>query len=224
MSFRDFSPQRGAEAKANGRKRSPHPQSWGRSETVDSPLRRSASGSNNPAARPVHSPHYQQSDIQFTRSKSDSHDYQKSLNSYASAQQHVVQQREEEYAIQVMQQREEEMRDIHRKMHVVNEIYKDLGEVVDGQQEHIDNVEDQFSGAAEQTRRGLEQIQKANNKGSKTGGGDQEGEGKRKQFFLMRYLTKAANDVAKLASACGGSASASYVNDEDGVGWNEKDR
>ena len=36
-----------------------------------------------------------------------------------------------------MRQCEEELKKIHQKMHVVNEIYKDLGEVVGEQQDQI---------------------------------------------------------------------------------------
>lgn len=128
--------------------------------------------------------------------------------------------------MQVMQQRESELRDINRKMNVVNEIYKDLGEVVDQQQEQIDDVEDQFGSAAEATRRGLEQIEKANKTHKKVTAVDAEqnddiggiGGGsaseKRKQFFLLHYisksLSKSASEIAKMVSVCGGS-SADYV-------------
>ncbi|KAL7524309.1 hypothetical protein ACHAXR_000519 [Thalassiosira sp. AJA248-18] len=129
--------------------------------------------------------------------------------------------------MQIMKQREDELRDINRKMHVVNEIYKDLGEVVEQQQEQIDQVEDQFGGAADATRRGLEQIEKANKTHKKMAEQNVGGEGssssssddKRKQFFLFHYLSKSASEIAKLVSVCGGSGSASYV---DGESWNKK--
>lgn len=148
--------------------------------------------------------------IEFCRSKSESDYVVQSL---------IVQQREEEYAIQVMEQREEELRDIHRKMHVVNEIYKELGEVVEQQQDQIDQIEVEFEGAAESTRRGLEQIEKANKKRERRKderdgeGGDGDGPDKAKQFFLFRYLSKTASEISKLLSVCGGSGSINFVDD-----------
>jgi len=130
--------------------------------------------------------------------------------------------------MQVMQQREEELRDINRKMHTVNAIYQDLGEVVEQQQDQIDLVEDQFGGTAEATRKGLEQIEKANTKRSwrkKDGTSNEEqpqggvGSDKRKQFFLLHYLSKSASEVAKMVSVCAGSGSASYVHGES---WSKK--
>lgn len=117
--------------------------------------------------------------------------------------------------MRTMRQREEELRDIHRKMHTVNEIYKDLGEVVDQQQEQIDLVDDQFGEAAEATRRGLEHIEKANSKtlgaGLKRDESDEVGSDKRKQFVLLHFLSKSVSEIAKIVSACTGSGSASYV-------------
>jgi len=170
--------------------------------------------------------------LQYSRSQSDStHHRRQSISPYhandadngARRSVQLVQQREEEYAVHVMQQREEEMRDIHRKMSVVNEIYKDLGQVVDQQQEQIDRVEDKFGGAADATRRGLELLEKANSKHEKVAAADNDDDRndiggaaeKRKQFILFQYLsksvTKSANEVVKLISVCGGSGSADYV-------------
>jgi len=210
MSFRDFSP-RG------------NPQ--GQPQTRKSPLRRAASNTARPSPQRMDSLQYSD----FSRSKSEnsypSYRNDQSLTSsyhghndtLDSAQQSLlVQQREEEYALRVMQQREEEMRDIHRKMNVVNEIYKDLGEVVDQQQEQIDAIEDKFGNAADATRRGMEQIEKANKTHKKVAADtEQDGIGeraseKRKQFFLLHYLSKSASEIAKLARVCGGG-SADYV-------------
>lgn len=74
-----------------------------------------------------------------------------------------VQQHEDAYALQIMHQRQEELQDINRKMHVVNEIYKDLGEVVEQQQEDIDVVEQQIGDASDHAKKGLEQLECANN-------------------------------------------------------------
>jgi len=133
----------------------------------------------------------------------------------------LVQQREEEYAMQVMQQREEELRDINRKMHTIDAIYKDLGEVVDQQQDQIDSLEDQFGRAADATNRGLAQIEKANKTKQKkmndNANGEEQGIGdKKKQFVFMHYLSKSASELSKMVSACTGSGSASYV---DGESW-----
>lgn len=137
----------------------------------------------------------------------------------------LIQQREEEYALRVMQQREEELRDINRKMHVVDEIYKDLGEIVGQQQETIDGLEDQFERTEESTRRGLEQLEKANKKYDRRkqkkgiGGGDNSGddeglEDRKDQFFLLAYFSKKASEIARLISVCGGSGSVDYVHGE----------
>jgi hypothetical protein len=153
--------------------------------------------------------------IEFCRSKSES-DY----GAHAVHQSLMVQQREEEYAIQVMQQREEELRDIHRKMHAVNEIYKDLGEVVGQQQEQIDEIENKFGEAAESTRRGLEQIEQANSKkrerrkdrGEVEGEDGDGGPDKATKFFVFRYLSKTVSEISKLLSVCG-SGSVDLVDD-----------
>ena len=104
--------------------------------------------------------------------------------------QRLVEQREEQYAMEVMRQREEELKEINQKMHVVNEIYKDLGEVVDEQQDQIDELEGQFGRTADQTKRGLDQLEKANRRGNKRSGNciDSEKEdrtNKQSQFFLL---------------------------------------
>jgi len=129
-----------------------------------------------------------------------------------------VQQREEDYAIQVMREREEELRDINRKIHVVNEIYKDLGEVVDQQQEQIDVIENQFGMASDNARRGLEQLEKANakrykqsNKNDPIADGENETETQDKcQFFFLNYMHHKISSLGKMFSVCGGSASVSY--------------
>jgi hypothetical protein len=132
----------------------------------------------------------------------------------------VSQQREEDYAIQVMREREEELRDINRKMHVVNEIYKDLGEVVDGQQEQIDTIEDQFGRGSDNTKRGLEQLEKANSKGKKKSDAIQDGEETEGQddcqFFSLKYVQNKISSIGKMVSVCGGAGSASYSLGENG--------
>lgn len=226
MSFRDFSPKSSASKKGL-----PVEGSNNNGQRQPSPLHnRSTSASNN---RPIPMQHFDS--LQYSRSKSDS-TYQNHFSpSYidniglnndnnniitTTESSLLIQQREEEYAMQVMQEREGELKDIHHKMNVVNEIYKDLGEVVSTQGEQIDQLETQFGRAAESTRKGCEQISKANIKASKKvgkkGGEEEEGTSssdKRQQFFLFRYLQKSANEISKLVSVCGGSGSANYVDE-----------
>lgn len=132
----------------------------------------------------------------------------------------LSQQREEDFALQLMREREQELRDINHKMHVVNEIYKDLGEVVSGQQEQIDTIENQFGNAAENSRRGLEQLEKANSKGQKKNPdtNDEDKDDTRQdecQFFLLKYVQNKMCAIGKMVSICGGSASANYSLGED---------
>ena len=217
MSFRDFSPKSSASKRGL-----PVEGSNNNGQRQPSPLQnRSTSASNN---RPIPMQHFDS--LQYSRSKSDS-TYQNHFSpSYIdniglnNDESRLIQQREEEYAMQVMQEREGELKDIHHKMNVVNEIYKDLGEVVSTQGEQIDQLETQFGRAAESTRKGCEQISKANIKASKKvgkkGGEEEEGTSssdKRQQFFLFRYLQKSANEISKLVSVCGGSGSANYVDE-----------
>ena len=42
-----------------------------------------------------------------------------------------------------MREREEEIRNINKGMHTVNEIYKDLAHIVGSQQDHVDQIENQ---------------------------------------------------------------------------------
>ena len=63
---------------------------------------------------------------------------------------------------EIMREREEEIRNIHKGMQTVNEIYKDLAHLVDNQQEGIDQIENQMEGAKENTSTGLRHIEKAN--------------------------------------------------------------
>jgi hypothetical protein len=228
MSFRDFKPRDsrgGAEfdrpTANNGRKynTATAPQKQQQQQQLKkNSLRRVTSGSNvNTKTRSALMGGAQGfNPIEFCRSKSES-DYGAS----AVHQSLMVQQREEEYSMRVMQQREEELRDIHRKMHVVNEIYKELGEIVGQQQEQIDEIENKFGGASESTRRGLEQIEQANSKKrerrKKDGGGIEGEDGDRgpdnaTRFFLFRYLSKTASEISKALSVCG-SGSIDLVDD-----------
>jgi syntaxin 7 len=63
-----------------------------------------------------------------------------------------------------MREREEEIRNINRGMHQVNEIYKDLAHIVGSQQEQIDSIETQMEDSRANAESGLTQIEKANEK------------------------------------------------------------
>jgi len=244
MSFRDFSPKQPSGGGGSGSRTPP------RTQNNNSPFKRSSSNNtnNNKQRNP------DLDSLQYSRSKSDSTyqnnfspnyeenigiTFEPSSQQYDSTpsqqpqQQMTIQQspsiqrREDEYALQVMQQREGEIRTIQQKMNVVNEIYKDLGQVVDEQGEQINNVEDTFNRSNQNTKKGLEQLTKANAKGNKKNANDdgsEEGDSndKRKQFFLFKYIQKSANEISKMVSVCtGGSnaAAASYTVDET---WNNK--
>jgi t-SNARE complex subunit (syntaxin) len=63
-----------------------------------------------------------------------------------------------------MREREEEIRNINKGMHTVNEIYKDLAHIVGTQQDDIDTVENHMDDANKNAEAGLQQVQKANAK------------------------------------------------------------
>jgi syntaxin 7 len=65
-----------------------------------------------------------------------------------------------------MREREEEIRNINRGMHQVNEIYKDLAHIVGSQQEQIDQIETQMEESKENAEKGLAHVVKANEKAS----------------------------------------------------------
>lgn len=61
-----------------------------------------------------------------------------------------------------MREREKETMEINSKMHVVNNIYQELGRLVSDQQEKVDVVEDQVRYARANTEIGLENLEQAN--------------------------------------------------------------
>lgn len=67
---------------------------------------------------------------------------------------------------EIMREREYEIRNINRGMHQVNEIYKDLANIVGSQQEQIDQIETQMEHSRANAEQGLKHIQKANEKAS----------------------------------------------------------
>lgn len=67
-------------------------------------------------------------------------------------------------AEEIMREREEEIRNINRGMHQVNEIYRDLASIVNSQQEQVDVIESQMEDAKVNAESGLDQVTKANEK------------------------------------------------------------
>lgn len=65
---------------------------------------------------------------------------------------------------EIMREREEEVRNINKGMHQVNEIYKDLANIVTFQQEQVDEVEVTMEQANKNAESGLKQIEKAHAK------------------------------------------------------------
>ena len=61
-----------------------------------------------------------------------------------------------------MREREKETLEINSKIHVVNNIYHELGRLVSDQQEKVDLVEDQIRYARANTEVGLENLEQAN--------------------------------------------------------------
>jgi hypothetical protein len=68
---------------------------------------------------------------------------------------------EDEYNIQIMKEREAEILQINQKMNTVNEIYKDLAGLIDGQQELIDQVDNQIDLANGYTKAGIDNYEEA---------------------------------------------------------------
>jgi len=62
---------------------------------------------------------------------------------------------------EIMKEREEEVRKINHGMHQVNEIYKDLANIVSYQQDQVDEVEVHMENANKNAESGLKQLEKA---------------------------------------------------------------
>jgi t-SNARE complex subunit (syntaxin) len=67
-----------------------------------------------------------------------------------------------------MREREEEIRNINKGMHQVNEIYKDLAHIVGSQQDNVDTIETQMDDARNNAESGLSQVQQANDRYNNT--------------------------------------------------------
>lgn len=101
-----------------------------------------------------------------TTSSDYSNTQQPSAESNIADQQRLIQiqMQEDRLAAEIMREREEEIRNINRGMHQVNEIYKDLAHIVGEQQEQIDTIENQMDDARANAEAGLHQVEKANEK------------------------------------------------------------
>jgi len=71
---------------------------------------------------------------------------------------------EDRLAEEIIREREEEIRNINRGMHTVNEIYKDLAHIVGAQDSGVGVVADHMEDANRNAQAGLNQVQKANEK------------------------------------------------------------
>jgi len=77
---------------------------------------------------------------------------------------HQMQLQDERVTEEIMREREEEVRKINKGMHQVNEIYKDLANIVSYQQDQVDEVEEHMESANKNVESGLKQIEKASAK------------------------------------------------------------
>lgn len=73
-----------------------------------------------------------------------------------------VQMQEEAINTAIIQETEEELQNINKSLYTVNEIYRDLANIVDQQQEAVEQIETNTEGAHARAQEGLVQVQKAN--------------------------------------------------------------
>eukprot|EP00548_Thalassiothrix_antarctica_P000910 CAMPEP_0194148352 /NCGR_PEP_ID=MMETSP0152-20130528/31827_1 /TAXON_ID=1049557 /ORGANISM="Thalassiothrix antarctica, Strain L6-D1" /LENGTH=318 /DNA_ID=CAMNT_0038849837 /DNA_START=422 /DNA_END=1378 /DNA_ORIENTATION=+ len=66
----------------------------------------------------------------------------------------------EDFFDRTMRERDNEMRNINRKVHIVNDIFEDLGRLVSDQQEQIDKVEDNLINTTSYVEESVEQLQR----------------------------------------------------------------
>ena len=78
----------------------------------------------------------------------------------------------------MMKSREEDIQQINTKMNKVNEIYKDLGNLVSSQQDQIDEIEDAVADSNQNAEYGLDQLERANRPWFGGRGGGNDGKGK----------------------------------------------
>lgn len=68
---------------------------------------------------------------------------------------------EEDFFVRAMREREEELSKMNQSMHQVNEIYNEIGRMLEGQQEQVDAVEDNIIDAKGNTDWGFHHIERA---------------------------------------------------------------
>ncbi|CAM9337528.1 unnamed protein product [Ectocarpus sp. 12 AP-2014] len=73
-----------------------------------------------------------------------------------------VQMQEEAINTAIIQETEEELQQINKSLYKVNEIYRDLANIVEQQQEAVEEIETNTEGAHARAQEGLVQVQKAN--------------------------------------------------------------
>lgn len=61
----------------------------------------------------------------------------------------------------ILQEREEEIREINQSVHKVNEIFRDLANLVDKQQHEVDQISELVEKSHQHAEKGLDQVQKA---------------------------------------------------------------
>jgi len=69
---------------------------------------------------------------------------------------------QDKVAEQIMKERHEEIIQINQGMRQVNDIYKDLANIVGSQQEDIDQIDNQMEESKEHAAAGLKQVEEAN--------------------------------------------------------------
>jgi t-SNARE complex subunit (syntaxin) len=60
----------------------------------------------------------------------------------------------------ILREREEEIREIHQTVSKVNEVFKDLAEIVNDQQHEIDAVQSMIGRSHQHAQSGLQQVEK----------------------------------------------------------------
>ncbi|CAM9581744.1 unnamed protein product [Phaeothamnion confervicola] len=73
-----------------------------------------------------------------------------------------MQMQEEAINQAIIEETEEELRSINRSLYKVNEIYRDLANIVAQQQEQVEHIEVTTEAAHQRAQQGLQQVQKAN--------------------------------------------------------------
>ena len=68
---------------------------------------------------------------------------------------------EEDIQEQLLNEREKDIIDIHKNVHLVHEIYQDIAKLVTDQQETVDDIEQNITSSLQDTNKGVEQLEKA---------------------------------------------------------------